>query len=272
VHETIAYYWERSVPVLSKWPGFTEQFTLDGRAPRAGEIWKNPNLARTLEAIAAAAARRSTKARSRARIDAYFQANEGFLSYADLAAHRGEWVEPVSTNYRGYDVWELPPNGQGIAALQMLNLLEPYDLKSHGFGSAEHLHLVTEAKKLAFADRARWYADPAFAPAPVQTLISKDYARERGKLISMERALREVQPGTPKQLDEGDTIYLTTADADGMMVSLIQSTTAAWAAAWHRRGWASSCRIAARCSCCRRGIRTATRRASARSTPSFPPS
>ncbi|MCI1711314.1 MAG: gamma-glutamyltransferase [Chiayiivirga sp.] len=223
VHETIAYYWERSVPVLSKWPGFTEQFTLDGRAPRAGEIWKNPNLARTLEAIARGGRKAFYEGEIARRIDAYFQANEGFLSYADLAAHRGEWVEPVSTTYRGYEVWELPPNGQGIAALQMLNLLEPFDLKSHGFGSAEHLHLVTEAKKLAFADRARWYADPAFAPAPVQTLISKDYARERGKLISMERALREVQPGTPKQLDEGDTIYLTTADADGMMVSLIQS-------------------------------------------------
>ncbi|HEX4955820.1 MAG TPA: gamma-glutamyltransferase, partial [Thermoanaerobaculia bacterium] len=141
----------------------------------------------------------------------------------DLAAHRGEWVEPVSTNYRGYDVWELPPNGQGIAALQMLNLLEPYDLKSYGFGSAEHLHLVVEAKKLAFADRARWYADPGFHPAPVAKLVSKDYARERGALITMERALREAQPGTPKQLDEGDTIYLTTADSDGMMVSLIQS-------------------------------------------------
>ncbi|MDQ3510379.1 MAG: gamma-glutamyltransferase, partial [Pseudomonadota bacterium] len=156
-------------------------------------------------------------------IDAYSKANDGFLSYEDLAAHSGEWVEPVSTNYRGYDVWELPPNGQGIAALQILNLLEPYDLKQYGFGSVEHIHLFTEAKKLAFADRARWYADPAFSRLPVQKLISKQYAAQRGKLISMDRAAREVQPATPRQLDEGDTIYLTVADADGMMVSLIQS-------------------------------------------------
>src|SRR5690606_9615239 len=133
-----------------------------------------------------------------------------------LAAHAGEWVEPVSTNYRGYDVWELPPNGQGIAALQMLNLLEQWDLASYGFGSPEHVHLFVEAKKLAFADRARWYADPAFHPAPVERLVSKAYARERGALLSLDRVLREVQPATPPELDEGDTIYLATADAGGM--------------------------------------------------------
>ncbi len=153
----------------------------------------------------------------------YFAANDGFLSYEDMAAHTGNWVEPVSTTYRGVELWELPPSGQGIAALQILNLLEPYDLGSYGFGSPEHIHLFVEAKKLAFADRARWYADPDFHPAPVARLISKDYARERGQLISMDRALREVQPGTPRQLEEGDTIYLTTADSEGMMVSLIQS-------------------------------------------------
>jgi len=223
VHEVIAYYWDRSVPRLSKWPGFSEQFTIDGRAPRTGETWKNPNLANTLSLIADGGRDAFYKGEIARTIDAYFKANDGFLSYEDLAAHEGEWVDPVSTNYRGVDVWELPPSGQGIAALQILNLLEPYDLKSYGFGSVEHVHLFVEAKKLAFADRARWYADPAFHPAPVAKLVSKDYARERGKLISAERALREVQPGTPKQLDEGDTIYMTVADADGMMVSLIQS-------------------------------------------------
>ncbi|MCR6664062.1 MAG: gamma-glutamyltransferase [Luteimonas sp.] len=223
VHEVIAYYWDRSVPRLSKWPGFSEQFTIDGRAPRTGETWKNPNLADTLQKIAEGGRDAFYKGDIARTIGDYFAANDGFLSYDDMAAHAGEWVDPVSTHYRGYDVWELPPSGQGIAALQILNLLEPYDLKSYGFGSPEHIHLFVEAKKLAFADRARWYADPAFHPAPVAKLISKDYARERGKLISMERALREVQPGTPKQLDEGDTIYLATADADGMMVSLIQS-------------------------------------------------
>ena len=223
VHDTIAYYWNLSVPRLSQYPGFKEQFTIDGRGPRTGEVWKNPNLADTLEKIAKGGRDAFYKGEIARTIGDYFAENGGFLSYEDLASHQGEWVEPVSTNYRGYDVWELPPNGQGIAALQMLNLLEPYDLKSYGFGSVEHLHLVTEAKKIAFADRARWYADPAFAPANVAKLISKQYAQGRGKLISLDRAAREVQPATPEELDEGDTIYMTTADADGMMVSLIQS-------------------------------------------------
>jgi gamma-glutamyltranspeptidase/glutathione hydrolase len=223
VHQTVAYYWDRSVPRLSAWPGFSEQFTIDGRAPRTGETWRNPNLANTLEAIATGG-RDAFYAGDIARtIDAYFRENGGYLSYEDMAAHRGEWVEPVSTRYRGVDVWELPPNGQGIAALQMLNLLEPHDLAAHGFGSTEHVHLFTEAKKLAFADRARWYADPAFHPAPVERLISKEYAGERGAEIRMDRVLRTVQPATPAALEEGDTIYLATADASGMMVSLIQS-------------------------------------------------
>lgn len=222
VHETIAYYWARSVPVLSKFPGFSEQFTLDGRAPRKGERWKNPNLANTLETIAREGRDAFYKGEIARVIGEYFAANDGFLSAADLAAHEGEWVDPVSTSYRGHDVWELPPNGQGIAALQILNLLEPYDLKAYGFGSPEHVHLFVEAKKLAFEDRARWYADPAFQPAPVERLISKDYARERGKLISMDRAARSIDAANPA-LQEGDTIYLTTADENGMMVSLIQS-------------------------------------------------
>ncbi len=223
VAETIAYYWDRSVPRLSQYPGFKEQFTIDGHAPRKGELWKNPNLADTLQQIADGGRDAFYKGPIARTIDAYFKANGGFLRYEDLASHHGEWVEPVSTNYRGYDVWELPPNSQGIAALQMLNILEGYDFSKIPFGSAEHVHLFTEAKKLAFADRARFYADPAFQPAPLARLISKDYAAQRRALISMDRALKEVQPGTPKQLEEGDTIYLTVADADGMMVSLIQS-------------------------------------------------
>ena len=222
VAQTIAYYWDRSVPRLSKWPGFTEQFTIDGRAPRTGELWKNPNLADTLQQIADGGRDAFYKGDIARTIDAYFKANGGFLSYTDLAAHQGEWVQPVSTNYRGVDVWELPPNGQGIAALQMLNVLEGYDFSKIPYGSPQHVHLLVEAKKLAFADRARWYADPAFQPAPVDKLISKPYADARRKLISADKVLREVQPGTPAELQEGDTIYLTTADADGMMVSLIQ--------------------------------------------------
>ena len=223
VHEVIAYYWDRSVPRLSKWPGFSEQFTIDGRAPRSGETWKNPHLADTLQRIADGGRDAFYKGDIARTIDAYFKAHDGFLSYDDLAAHQGEWVDPVSTNYRGYDVWELPPSGQGIAALQILNLLEPYDLKAYGFGSPEHVHLFVEAKKLAFADRAASYADPDFYRTPVERLVSKDYARERGRLISMDRAMQAAEPGVIPQLNEGDTIYLTTADADGMMVSLIQS-------------------------------------------------
>ena len=223
VAETIAYYWDRSVPRLSKYPGFSEQFTIDGHAPHKGELWKNPNLADTLQKIADGGRDAFYKGDIARTIDSYFKANGGFLSYDDLASHHGEWVEPVSSNYRGYDVWELPPNSQGIAALQILNILEGYDFSKISFGSPEYIHLYVEAKKLAFADRARFYADPAFQKAPVDRLISKQYAAERRKLISMDKALKEVQPGTPKQLEEGDTIYMTVADPDGMMVSLIQS-------------------------------------------------
>ncbi|HEX5756715.1 MAG TPA: gamma-glutamyltransferase [Arenimonas sp.] len=221
VHEVIAYYWQRSVPVLSKWPGFAAQFTIDGRAPRKGESWKNPHLASTLDAIATGGRDAFYKGDIARTIDRYFKDNDGFLRYEDLAAHEGEWVEPVSSNYRGVDVWELPPNGQGIAALQILNILEGFDFSTIPFGSPEHVHLFVEAKKLAFADRARWYADPAFHPAPVQQLISKPYADERRKLIDPERAAKSVDAGGA--LNQGDTIYLTTADSEGMMVSLIQS-------------------------------------------------
>jgi gamma-glutamyltranspeptidase/glutathione hydrolase len=223
VHETIAYYWERSVPRLSQFPGFREQFTLDGRAPRTGEMWRNENLARTLERIATQGRAGFYEGELPKIVEAYFKANGGFLAAADFAAHKGEWVEPVSVNYRGVDVWEIPPNGQGIAALQMLQILEGYDFSKIDFGSAEHLHLLTEAKKLAFADRARYYADPAFHPAPVADLISDAYADAQRKRINPERAQTVVAPGTPPSLDEGDTIYLTTADSSGMMVSLIQS-------------------------------------------------
>ncbi len=222
VHETIAYYWARSVPRLRQYPGFVEQFTIDGRAPRNGEIWKNHNLARTYELIAKNGRDGFYSGSVAATIDAYFKANGGFLTAADLKAHRGEWVDPVSVDYRGYTVWELPPSGQGIAALQMLRILEGFDLRSYGFASPEHVHLMVEAKKLAFADRARWYADPAFHPAPLEFLLSGGYADQRRAQISMERAMLSAEAGSAP-VQEGDTIYLTTADANGMMVSLIQS-------------------------------------------------
>ena len=223
VHETVQYYWEIYVERLSEYPGFVEQMTIDGRAPRVGEIWKNPNLANTLERIANEGRDVFYKGDIARVIGQYMLENEGFLSYQDMAAHHSEWVEPLSVNYRGYDVWELPPNGQGIAALQMLNLMEPYDIASMGFGSADYVHLFIEAKKIAYEDRARFYADPDFNDIPVSELLAKDYANERGKLLDMKKAADEYPHGDPHALRDGDTIYLATADVDGNMVSLIQS-------------------------------------------------
>ena len=222
VSELIAYYWRASVRGLRKYPGFLEQFTIDGRAPRTGEVFKNPHLARTLERVAKGGRDAFYRGDIAREIDAYMKENGGFLSYEDLAAHHSEWVEPVSTNYRGYDVWELPPNGQGIAALQMLNILEGYDIERMGFGSADYLHVFTEAKKLAFEDRAKFYADPDFNELPVAELISKAYGEKRRALIDTRKAAASYEAGNPA-LEEGDTIYLTVADAAGNMVSLIQS-------------------------------------------------
>ncbi len=222
VTQLIAYYWNRSVPILEKWPGFTEQFTVDGKgqAPREGEIWRNPNLANTLRIIATDGRDAFYEGELAKTMADYMQANGGFLSLEDLASHTSNWVDPVSTNYRGYDVWELPPNGQGIAALQILNILELYNVAEMGRESAEYIHLFTEAKKLVFEDRAKYYADSQFNKIPVEELISKKYARKRAKLIDLEKAGKEFPAG---ELQDGDTIYLTTADAEGNMVSLIQS-------------------------------------------------
>jgi len=222
VSQLIAYYWNRSVPFLEKWPGFIEQFTIDGKAPKHGEIWKNPNLANTLRAIAEGGRDEFYKGDTAKVIAKFIQDNGGFLNYEDLASHTSKWVEPVSTNYRGYDVWELPPNSQGIAALQILNIVEQFDVASMEIDSAEYIHLFTEAKKIAFEDRAKYYADSEFNKLPVKELISKRYAKKRAKLIDMSKAGKEFEPGDVK-LEKGDTIYLTTADSEGNMVSLIQS-------------------------------------------------
>jgi gamma-glutamyltranspeptidase/glutathione hydrolase len=223
VHQYIQYGWRRNVERLSGYPGFVEQMTIEGRAPEVGEMWRNPNLANTLERIAKEGRDVFYKGDIARIIGDYMQANGGFLSYEDLATHQSTWVTPESVNYRGYDVWELPPNGQGIAALQMLNILERHDLEAMGFGSADYIHLFLEAKKLAFEDRARFYADPDYMDVSVAALLSDDYATERDGLIDMRKAAVEFPHGDPAALREGDTIYLTTADADGNMVSLIQS-------------------------------------------------
>ncbi|MEM7672837.1 MAG: gamma-glutamyltransferase [Verrucomicrobiota bacterium] len=223
VSELIAFYWDRSVRGRGKrddMPGFMETFAPGGTAPAKGDIWKNPALANTLEALATEGRSVFYEGRIAQVMARFLRAHGGLHSVEDFARHTSEWVDPVSTNYRGWDVWELPPNGQGIAALQILNILEPYDLASYGFGSLEHIHLFLEAKKLAYEDRAAYYGDPAFSKTPVDFLISKAYAEDRRKQISMERAGKNYDPGV---LRHGDTIYLATADSEGMMVSLIQS-------------------------------------------------
>ncbi|WP_346839401.1 gamma-glutamyltransferase [Microbulbifer sp. SAOS-129_SWC] len=222
VTQLVAYYWNRSVPLLEKYPGFRATFMPGGSAPQEGEIFRNPRLAATYRTIAAGGRDAFYKGEIAHKIADYMQANGGFLSYEDLASHHSEWVEPVSTNYRGYDIWELPPNGQGIAALQILNILEGYDLKKLGRTSPQYVHLFAEAKKLAFEDRAKFYSDPAFNKIPVKQLISKKYAAKRRKLIDLHRAAKHYDAGT-EALRHGDTIYLTVADKDGNMVSLIQS-------------------------------------------------
>jgi gamma-glutamyltranspeptidase/glutathione hydrolase len=220
VTEVIAYYLERGVRSLEEFPNVKDVYAPGGKVPAKGEIFKNPQLASTLEKIVKGGRNEFYRGSIARDIAAFMKAQGGFLTYDDLSRHHSEWVEPVKTTYRGYEVWELPPNGQGIATLQMLNILEGYDIATMGFGSAEYIHLFTEAKKIAFEDRARYYADPLFVKVPVDQLISKKYAAERRKLIDPERAGRVYNAG----LDEaGNTIYLTVADKYGNMVSLIQS-------------------------------------------------
>ncbi len=223
VSEVIAQGWRSGETVFADQPGFRETFLIDGKAPKKGDIFQNHRLAKTLEKIGSHGRDEFYRGETARSIAAFVKEHDGFLSYEDLASHQSEWIEPVSTNYRGYDVWELPPNGQGIAALQMLNVLEAFDLKAKGFGSADHVHLFVEAKKLAFEDRARLYADSAFAKVPTATLISKGYAAERRQLLDEQKAATSYPVGLPSAVEEGDTIYLTVADKDHNMISLIQS-------------------------------------------------
>ena len=219
VSELIAYYWGMNNARIGHYDGFADTFLIDGKLPQKGDVFKNPGLAVTYEKIATGGRDAFYKGDIARTIDAYMKAQGGFLSYQDLSSHTSEWVEPVSANYRGYDVWELPPNGQGIAALQILNVLERYDIEGMGFNSADYIHTFVEAKKLAFEDRAKFYADPDFNDIPVDWLISKEYAKQRQQLIDNDKAATRVDSGKY----EGDTIYLTVADKEGNMVSLIQS-------------------------------------------------
>ena len=245
VTELIAYYWGLGPRLYKGLPGaFLETYTLDGkgRTPAKGDVFKNPALANTLRIIAEQGRDAFYKGEIADKIDAFMKANGGFLRKADFEKHASTWVDPVSVNYRGFDVFELPPNGQGIATLQILNILEGFDLRAMGRNSPETLHTMIEAKKIAWADRAKFYADPAFAKIPLDGLLSKAYAAERRKLIDPNRAAKTVAAGNPDAasalpparsggggsgssaaLDHGDTIYMCAADDEGNMVSLIQS-------------------------------------------------
>jgi gamma-glutamyltranspeptidase/glutathione hydrolase len=233
VTQLIALYWKANMAGFEKQKGLIEELdnarhtylipdAHGGHTPSEGEIFKNPDLAHTLTMIANGGRDAYYKGPIAKTIDAYFKRIGGDLRYEDFAAHHGEWVTPLTVNYRGYDVYELPPNGQGAAVLEMLQILKGYDLKKMGAGSANALTALLESKRLAYEDLAKWYADPAFVHVPMKGLLSDAYADERRKLISPEHVNPNIGPGDPK-LHDGDTIYLTAADKDGMMVSLIQS-------------------------------------------------
>ena len=225
VTQTVAYYWGRNLTAFKGLPGaWAETYHLPGtdRAPGEGDVFKNPGLAHTLRVVAEQGRDGFYNGEIADKIDAFMQANGGYLRKADFAAHHSEWVDPVTSNYRGYDVYELPGNAQGITTLQILNILEGFDLKAMGFQTTQTFHTMIEAKKLAWADRAKYYADAAFFKQPVKWLISKEYAAERRKLINPDKAAPSYDAGNPN-LEQGDTIYMCTADDDGNMVSLIQS-------------------------------------------------
>jgi gamma-glutamyltranspeptidase / glutathione hydrolase len=220
VSELIAYLLEKGTNTLKEYPNIKDIYMPGGKAPEKGQVFRNPLLANTLEKIARGGRNEFYRGTIARDIDAFMKKHGGFLTYDDMSRHHSEWVEPVSTTYRGHEVWELPPNGQGITALQMLNILEGFDITGMGFGSAEYIHVFTEAKKLAFEDRAKYFTDPRFNDVPVSQLISKKYAAERRKLIDMGRSAMIYDPG---RIEAGNTIYLTVADKYGNMVSLIQS-------------------------------------------------
>ena len=224
VTEVIAHSWANYAKILKKYAGYRRVYMPGGKTPAMGEIFKNPELAHTLQLLVKNGRDAFYNGPVADSIEKTVHAEGGFLSRSDLAAHHGQWVEPVSTNYRGYDIWELPPNTQGLAVLEMMNILEQFDIKSMGFGSVQYMHHFIETKKLVYEDRARYYADPDFYKVPLQGLLSKEYAAQRSRLINPEKALDSLFAGDPSRF--GNTIYLTVADQYGNMVSFIQSNYA----------------------------------------------
>ena len=225
--QTIAWYMERNMAGFDRAGGIEENdnrkavYAPGGRTPRVGEVFANPHLGRTLRLIAEGGRDAFYEGPIAEQIERYFRRIGGWLTRADLAAHRTEWVEPIRTDYRGVDVYGLGPNTQGLSTNQILNICEQFDLKAMGFQSAASIHHQAEAKRLAFEDRARWFADERFSQTPVERLNSKPYAAERARLIRPDRIMDRAFPGdAPTQ---GDTTYFSVADKDGMMVSWIQS-------------------------------------------------
>ncbi|MCP2520169.1 gamma-glutamyltransferase [Candidatus Aminicenantes bacterium AC-335-A11] len=223
--EVIAYYWQRAVKTFKKYKNFQKLYAPGGKILKKGDIFKNPELAGTYRLIAEKGRDAFYKGEIAKRIIEYSKKVGGFFQYEDFANFHSEWVQPLSVNYRGYDVWELPPNGQGIAVLQMLNMLKKFDLKSMGHNSAEYLHTLIEIKKIVYEDRARFYADPKFSTIPIKTLLSEEYALKRLEFFNPERANLSI-PAGEEILEEGDTAYLTVVDKDFNAVSLIQSNYA----------------------------------------------
>ena len=222
VAPTIDGFWRGAEGLLQRHPESRRAFlNAQGRAPRAGERMTNTDLAASLRLVITGGRDAYYKGPIARDIVAFSQTHGGLFSLKDFEDHTSTWVQPVSADYRGYNVWEIPPPGQGISVLEMLNILEGYDLRSLGANSAGYLHLLIEAKRLAYADRARYYADPEFAKVPVDRLISKDYAAARRKLIQLDRAAPTMPPGEVAL--GGDTIYLCVVDKDRNCVSLIQS-------------------------------------------------
>jgi gamma-glutamyltranspeptidase/glutathione hydrolase len=229
VSQLVALYWKHNFAAFGRNAAMIEEldnaratYLIDGHTPAEGEVFRNLDLANTLSRIAKGGRDEFYKGDITKTIDVYFKRIGGDLRYEDFAKHHGEWVEPLSVNYRGYDVYELPPNGQGAAVLQMLQLLKGFDLKKMGAGSADAITAMLESKRLSYEDLAKWYADPAFVDVPMKALLSNGYADKRRKLIDIARANPDVGPGDPR-LGQGDTTYFCTADKDGMMVSIIQS-------------------------------------------------
>ena len=226
VPEWDAAYWADAVDFLKQDRNAAATYLPDGHAPRVGEIFRNPDLAHSLEAIASGGRDAYYKGDIAKSIVAFSSGLGGTMRAEDLADYSSEWVEPISTTYHGWTVYEIPPNGQGIATLEMLNIMEKSSLAQFGHNSTDALHAMIEAKKLAYADMYRYVADPKFSHVPVQGMLSKDYAERRAKLIDMAKANCDVLPGEPELPTSGDTTYLTVTDSDGNMVSLIQSNYA----------------------------------------------